>query len=175
MAGGSTRFSILYILLAPLIPLLGASAAPQDAQGAISSQAGPPPQVKNSSRANDEREIRDVLAAQAKAWNRGSIADFMNGYARSPNTTFVSGDEVTRGWETVRARYARKYDDRTKMGNLQFSEIEISQLSTDAAVIIGRWRLQRAQDTPHGRFTLIFRRFPEGWRIVQDHTSSAAP
>jgi ketosteroid isomerase-like protein len=26
--------------------------------------------------------------------------------------------------------------------------------------------------TPHGLFTLIFKRFPEGWRIVHDHTSA---
>ena len=25
---------------------------------------------------------------------------------------------------------------------------------------------------PHGVFTLIFRKFPEGWRIVHDHTCS---
>lgn len=175
MPGGSARFSIRYILQALLIPLLGASAAPHNAQEAISSPAARSPEAKNRSRANDEREIRDVLTAQAEAWNRGSIADFMNGYARSENTTFISGDEVTRGRETVRARYGRKYDDRTKMGTLDFSEIEVDRLSKDAAVVIGRWRLKRAQDTPHGRFTLIFRRLPEGWRIVQDHTSSTAP
>jgi uncharacterized protein YbdZ (MbtH family) len=27
--------------------------------------------------------------------------------------------------------------------------------------------------TPHGLFTLIVRRLPEGWRIVHDHTSAA--
>jgi len=47
------------------------------------------------------------------------------------------------------------------------------RLSPDAAVVLGRWRLARANDEPHGRFTLIFRRMPEGWRIVHDHTSAA--
>jgi ketosteroid isomerase-like protein len=46
-------------------------------------------------------------------------------------------------------------------------------LSPDAAVVLGRWRLKRANDEPHGRFTLIFKRLPEGWRIVHDHTSAA--
>jgi ketosteroid isomerase-like protein len=27
--------------------------------------------------------------------------------------------------------------------------------------------------TPHGRFTLVFRKFPDGWKIIHDHTSAA--
>jgi uncharacterized protein (TIGR02246 family) len=118
-------------------------------------------------------EIQSVLREQQEAWNRGDIDGFMNGYARSPSTVFVSGDEVRRGWETVRERYRQKYSDHAKMGTLTFSDIEITPLSADAAVVLGRWRLKRATDDPHGRFTLIFKRLPEGWRIVHDHTSAA--
>jgi beta-aspartyl-peptidase (threonine type) len=115
--------------------------------------------------------IRSVLAAQTAAWNRGEIDGFMKGYARSPKTIFVSGDEVTRGWQTVRDRYARKYDSPEKMGILTFSEIEITTLGEEAALVLGSWSLQRKDDRPHGKFTLLFRKLPEGWRIVLDHTS----
>jgi uncharacterized protein (TIGR02246 family) len=120
-------------------------------------------------------EIRAVLSAQQAAWNRGDIDGFMNGYARAETTVFVSGDEVTRGWETVRDRYLKKYSDRAKMGTLTFSDLEIEPLGPDSAIALGRWELKRASDNPHGRFTLIFRRRPDGWRIVHDHTSAAAP
>jgi uncharacterized protein (TIGR02246 family) len=122
---------------------------------------------------NSVAEIQSVLTAQQDAWNRGDIDAFMNGYARSASTVFVSQDEVSRGWETVRDRYRVKYSDRTKMGMLSFSEIEVTMLSPDAAVVLGRWRLKHTNDEPHGRFTLIFKRLPEGWRIVHDHTSAA--
>lgn len=122
-----------------------------------------------------EAEIQSVLTAQQDAWNRGDIDAFMKGYARSASTVFVSQDEVSRGWETVRDRYRVKYSDRTKMGTLSFSEIEVTILSADAAVVLGRWRLKRTNDEPHGRFTLILKRLPEGWRIVHDHTSAAPP
>jgi uncharacterized protein (TIGR02246 family) len=122
---------------------------------------------------NSVAEIQSVLTAQQDAWNRGNIDAFMNGYARSASTVFVSEDEVRRGWETVRDRYRVKYSDHAKMGTLTFSEIEVTTLSPDAAVLLGRWRLKRATDEPHGRFTLIFKRLPEGWRIVHDHTSAA--
>jgi ketosteroid isomerase-like protein len=122
---------------------------------------------------NSVAEIQSVLVAQQDAWNRGDIDAFMNGYARSISTVFVSEDEVRRGWETVRERYRQKYSDRTKMGTLSFADIEVTMLSSDAAIVVGRWRLKRENDEPHGRFTLIFKHLPEGWRIVHDHTSAA--
>ncbi|MEY2488942.1 MAG: hypothetical protein QOC70_884 [Verrucomicrobiota bacterium] len=120
---------------------------------------------------NNDAEIRAVLSAQVAAWNRGDIDGFMNGYARSAATEFVSGDKLTRGWQTVRDRYKKKYDSREKMGTLTFSELKITGLGSDAAMVIGRWRLARKGDQPHGRFTLLFRRTPAGWRITHDHTS----
>ena len=120
-------------------------------------------------------EIRAVLSRQQEAWNHGDIDGFMNGYARAETTVFVSGDEVTRGWQTVRDRYLKKYGDRAKMGVLTFSDLEIEQLGPDSAIALGRWELKRANDNPHGCFTLIFRHTPDGWRIVHDHTSAAPP
>jgi ketosteroid isomerase-like protein len=117
--------------------------------------------------------IRAVIEAQRDAWNRGDIAGYMDGYARSADTVFISGDNVTYGWETVLERYKKGYDTREKMGVLTFSDLAFNQLSKDAVVVTGRWHLQRAGDEPHGRFTLIFRQTKAGWRIVHDHTSSA--
>lgn len=120
-------------------------------------------------------EINKVLKAQAQAWNRGDIDGYMQGYARDETTQFVSGDTLTRGWETVRDRYKAKYDSREKMGTLAFSDVKVTELAPDSAMAVGRWRLRRNNDKPHGRFTLLFRKLPEGWRIVHDHTSSATP
>jgi ketosteroid isomerase-like protein len=125
----------------------------------------------SAAESKDETTIRAVMAAQVAAWNRGDIDGFMNGYARAATTQFVSGDKLTRGWQTVRDRYKKKYDSREKMGTLTFSELKITPLSRDAALVIGRWKLIRKSDKPQGRFTLLFRRTAAGWRIVHDHTS----
>jgi uncharacterized protein (TIGR02246 family) len=117
--------------------------------------------------------IRAVLDAQAAAWNRGDIEGYMDGYARSADTVFISGDRVTRGWQTVLERYKKSYDTRDKMGALTFSDLEITMVSKDAAIVLGRWHLQRSKDEPHGRFTLVFRKTKAGWKIIHDHTSSA--
>jgi len=118
--------------------------------------------------------VRAVLDAQRDAWNRGDIAGYMDGYARSEHTVFVSGDNVTRGWQTVLDRYQKNYNTREKMGTLTFSDLEITPLGNDTAIVLGRWQLQRVSDEPHGRFTLILRRTKQGWKIVHDHTSSAS-
>jgi len=117
--------------------------------------------------------VRGVLDAQRDAWNRGDLEGYMDGYDRSPDTEFIGGDTITRGWQTVLERYQKKYNSREKMGGLTFSEIEINVLSKDAALVLGRWRLKRASDEPHGTFSLLFRRKKAGWRIVHDHSSAA--
>jgi ketosteroid isomerase-like protein len=127
--------------------------------------------VSAATQENAAAEIRAVMSAQVAAWNRGDIDGFMDGYARSKATEFVSGDKLTRGWQTVRDRYRKKYDSREKMGRLTFSDLKVTLLSPDSAIVLGRWRLDRKADKPHGIFTLLFRRTPAGWRIVHDHTS----
>jgi uncharacterized protein (TIGR02246 family) len=117
--------------------------------------------------------IKAVINAQRDAWNRGDIDGYMDGYDKSDDTVFVSGDNVTRGWNTVLERYKKSYDSREKMGQLEFSDLEITVLSKDSAVVLGRWLLKRSKDEPHGRFTLIFKKTHSGWRIIHDHTSSA--
>lgn len=118
----------------------------------------------------EQAAIRKVMDDQALAWNRGDIDGFMQGYWKSEKLTFVSTN-VTRGWQQTLDRYKKSYDSREKMGTLTFSDLEITVLSKDAAVVLGSWSLKRANDMPGGKFTLIFRKFKEGWRVVHDHTS----
>jgi len=115
-------------------------------------------------------EIRKVMNAQVTAWNAGDIDGFMRGYWNSPELVFVSTN-VTRGWQPTIDRYKKSYDSRAKMGTLTFSDLEIEVLSKDAAKVLGSWSLAREKDNPNGKFTLIFRKFKDGWKIVHDHTS----
>lgn len=121
--------------------------------------------------------VRELLEAQVAAWNRGDIEGFMEGYWRSEQMTFAGANGVTRGWQAVLERYRRGYPNRAAMGSLSFSNQEMTELAPDAVLVVGRWRLERAQDTPGGTFTLVARRLPSpaGWRIVHDHTSGDAP
>jgi ketosteroid isomerase-like protein len=118
--------------------------------------------------------VRALLTAQMADWNRGDIDGFMRGYWKSEETTFAGTSGISRGWQTVLDHYHKNYPDRAAMGHLDFSEIETTPLGNDAALILGRWHLNRDAGPVGGIFTLVARRFPEGWRIIHDHTSTDA-
>lgn len=127
-----------------------------------------PPQAKKAI-----QEIRAVLDKQVQQWNKGSIEGFMAGYWNSPSLSFYSGGIKTGGWQSTIARYRKRYQSEGhEMGTLDFSEIEIQLLGADTAFVRGKWHLKMKDGEPGGLFTLIFRKFPRGWRIIHDHTSS---
>jgi beta-aspartyl-peptidase (threonine type) len=99
----------------------------------------------------------------------------MAGYWKSPDLTFFSGASESNGWDAALARYRKNYQaDQKEMGMLDFSNLRVEALGKDAAFVRGTWKLtMKDGKTPHGLFTLIFRKFPDGWKIVHDHTSSA--
>ena len=127
--------------------------------------------AQNQSNTKSMEAIRAVLEAQRDAWNKGDVDGYMAGYDVSESIVFISGDNVTHGWQTVRDRYKKNYDTREKMGQLTFSDLEFTVLGKDHVSVVGRWLLKRTSDEPHGRFTLIFKKTNKGWRIIHDHTS----
>ena len=121
--------------------------------------------------ASNEAQIRSVLDMQTAAWNRGDIDTFMTGYWNSEETEFVGVSGITQGWQAVLDRYRRNYPDGKAMGRLTFSNLEVHIVCPDSAFVIGEFQLDREKDRPAGIFTLNFRKFVEGWRIVADHTT----
>ncbi len=120
----------------------------------------------------DTRAIASVLETQVADWNRGDIPAFMAGYWKSGDTEFLNDSGIFQGWDDVLKRYQTNYPNRAAMGHLTFSGLEIHVLCADSAYVIGKFRLDREKDHPQGVFTLIFKKFPEGWRIVNDHTTA---
>src|SRR5882762_9918501 len=111
-----------------------------------------------------EKAIRQVLDAQVVAWNKGDLPGFMEGYWQSPDLTFFSGGNKTRGWQATLDRYRKKYQGEGKeMGKLAFKELDVRLLGTDHAVVTGRFQLQLKAETATGIFTLILHKKEAGW------------
>jgi len=119
--------------------------------------------------------VRQLLETQQAAWNRHDLEGFMSGYWNSPGLTFFSGGKITSGWQSTLERYRRTYQNEGReMGTLEFSDLNIEILGPEAAFVRGAWHLTMSDGkAPHGLFTLMVRKLPEGWRIVHDHTSAA--
>ncbi|HEU4389181.1 MAG TPA: nuclear transport factor 2 family protein [Blastocatellia bacterium] len=123
---------------------------------------------------NLQQQIRGVLDDQVTAWNRGDLEGFMKGYWRSPKLSFFSGANRLAGWQETLNRYQQRYkSEGREMGQLEFSDIEIEMLGTASAFVRGKWHLKMGSGEAGGLFTLVFRRFSQGWKIVHDHTSAA--
>ena len=129
------------------------------------------PKAAPDERASDRAAIMKILEAQQNNWNQGNVDAFLEGYWHSPDLTFSGSGGIARGWDGVLARYEKNYPDRAAMGQLDFSGLEFQFLGKDAALVLGHWHLTRAQGDIGGVFSLVWQRFPEGWRIIHDHTS----
>jgi uncharacterized protein (TIGR02246 family) len=129
-----------------------------------------PAQNQNSS--SVDSAVRAVLQTQVDAWNRHDLEQFMAGYWDSPELTFFSGATETKGWQPTLDRYRQRYQSKgNAMGTLSFSDLQVEALGKDAAFVRGRFHLVMPDGKqPAGAFTLIFRKFPQGWRIIHDHT-----
>lgn len=115
--------------------------------------------------------IRELLTRQQSAWNSGDVDSFLRGYWESDQLTFSGSSGITRGYAGVRERYKKSYPDRQTMGKLEFSGLEVRELGANAALVLGHWHLDRQKGDIGGVFSLVLEHFPEGWRIVHDHTS----
>lgn len=134
-----------------------------------------PDEVNENSRRVARAGIEQVLLTQQDAWNRHDLDAFMSGYWNSPDLTFFSGAKESKGWQATVERYKATYTSPGhEMGKLDFSDLRVEILGPEAAFVRGVWQLTMPDGkTPHGRFTLIFRKFPDGWKIIHDHTSAA--
>jgi ketosteroid isomerase-like protein len=129
----------------------------------------------HSKSAEPKFAIEQILRQQVEAWNRHDLETFMQGYWHSPHLTFFAGGKVNRGWDAALERYRKEYQSQGReMGRLEFADLNMEILGSDAAFVRGAYRLTMAAGKrPHGIFTLVFRKFPQGWRIIHDHTSAA--
>ena len=118
--------------------------------------------------------IRKVMEDQQAAWNGRDLEAFMAGYWNSPDLTFFSGGHESKGWQAALDRYKKNYQSAGhEMGKLEFANLRIELLDPEAAFVRGEFHLTMSDGkTPHGLFTLVFRNFPNGWKIVHDHSAA---
>lgn len=115
-----------------------------------------------------------LMHESAEAWNRGDLTGFLATYANDPNTAFMGSTAVTLGLDSIRARYVRNYFRNGKpRDQLGFDELETRMLGENHALMRGRCILTNPADNSKTfcRYTLVWERRPEGWRIIHDHSS----
>lgn len=159
-------------LFVVLLLAVNSAALPTRAQAAPAAPA--PPQVEA-----DEAAIRAAMDSQVAAWNRADIPTFMQVYENSPDTTFI-GAKLRKGYGPILERYKESYTTAAQMGALTFNNLDIRLLPSacgqvEFAVVTGAFHLERAvkgeAKKDDGIFSLVWRKGPQGWKILLDHTS----
>jgi ketosteroid isomerase-like protein len=117
------------------------------------------------------REIESLLATQDAFWNAEDIEGFMQTYWKSDALTFSGGGKTTRGWQATLDRYRKGYP-KGQMGQLHFDQLETTLLGDKVALVLGRWYLDNQGEKKEGNFSLVMKKFDEGWKIVHDHSST---
>jgi uncharacterized protein (TIGR02246 family) len=123
------------------------------------------------SQTNDETEVRNLLAKQSAAWNRGDIDAFMVGYWENDSLMFIGKSGITYGYKNTLANYKKNYPDTTVMGKLTFTLIQVKQLSPEYFHVTGKYYLTRTIGDASGHFTLMFRKRNGKWVVISDHSS----
>ncbi|MGD1847344.1 MAG: YybH family protein [Salibacteraceae bacterium] len=126
-----------------------------------------PPEIS----VKDREAIRTVLREQQEAWNRADLEGYMAGYWPSDSLRFIGKRGLTYGWETTLANYQKSYPDARAMGKLSFDVLALESCGAQAAYMIGKWHLERADGDLEGHFTLLWRKLEKGWCVVADHSS----
>jgi ketosteroid isomerase-like protein len=118
-------------------------------------------------------EVLNVLDQQASCWSKGDLECYMEGYWKSDSLVFVGKSGLTHGWQPTLDNYKRNYPDLAAMGKLTFDILEINPISDDTMLVIGKWHLAREVEAGNlsGHFSVIFKQFPTGWKIIADHSS----
>ena len=132
--------------------------------------AAPLGPAARAGRGDDRAAIVRTLNDSAEDWNRGDLDRFVAPYATG--STFMTPAGPV-GRPAVVQRYRDKYfaGGRPRQ-TLRFDELDVRSLGRDHALMTGRFLLAGGGlPDQSGRFTLIWVRQADGWRILHDHTS----
>ena len=125
-------------------------------------------------------DVADVLLESAVAWNRGDLAAFMDSYERTERVSFAGRDRFISGYGTIEDIYRRGYwgDRQAPEDSLSFEVFEVRPLDDEAALLLGRFRLNdrvTGELSSTGIFSLVFVHTEDGWKMTHDHTSATTP
>ena len=125
--------------------------------------------------AEEETDIRVLIARMEAAWNRGDFRGYMEGFA-NPGVVFVSGGRIQDGWQGTLDHYVRDYGGAPeRRGQLHFYDIGVEMLAPHVAMLVSHYRLTRPERPQQGINTRLMRKLGGRWVIALNHVSSYDP
>ncbi|GAA4724733.1 nuclear transport factor 2 family protein [Sphingomonas lutea] len=120
----------------------------------------------------DRAAILATIERMEAAWNRGDFPGYMSGF-KKPDAVFVSGGRFLDGWQGRLDQYVRDYGGGPeRRGTLKFYDMTVELLAPDAAMLVGKYRMDRPGRVTHGINTRLFRKMGGRWLITMNHVSA---
>jgi ketosteroid isomerase-like protein len=115
-------------------------------------------------------DLTGRLHATAQAWNTGDLEAFVAPYAETSTYMTAAGPI---GKAAMLARYRTRYFTGSRPDQqVRFEEVVVRPLGDGHSLMTGRYVLTGGgKPEQTGRFTLVWAKLAEGWRIVHDHSS----
>jgi len=120
-----------------------------------------------------EDEIRKSFDSWTKCYNNGNLDGYLEAYADSEQTRYVSGSDVLLGKERIK----ELVHSRGPQGILSLDTLQIDVITEQNAICFGQYILQlnntqdKNMEYHKGCFTVHLRKLNDQWKIVSDHSS----
>ena len=115
-------------------------------------------------------ELVRLMNVSAEDWNRSDLDRFMSIYDTA--ATFMTGKGPV-GVAATRENYQKGFfKDGKVVQQLRFEEMVVRPLGNDHALLTGKFVLYgNGMADRSGRYTLIFVKRADGWKMLHDHSS----
>lgn len=117
---------------------------------------------------HDKAIILATLKAQEKAWNKGDLEGFMQGYWKSDSLKFYGKNGLTLGWQKTLQNYKKSYPTAEYTGSLKFTIDAITKIENGSYYVMGQYNLTREAGNANGVFLIIFKKINDQWKIIAD-------
>jgi hypothetical protein len=123
----------------------------------------------------DAQQIYELLLKMLDRWNAHDLEGHLEPYWRSPELLVVIDSEQFNGWQQLHDSYLNGYPDRNAMGFINPGRIQVKLLKPDLALALTWWSVTfpNSKKKVVGNTTMNLQKFPDGWKIVASHTSTA--
>lgn len=121
----------------------------------------------------EQLDVTKIVLAQENAWNKGDLDGYLSFYKEGDETQALLNGPV-RGLSAIRYAYHATFPNRDSMGLLEQSAVEVRELGTNFAYVLGHYKLSRLRKnggTAEGTFTDILEKTDTGWKLIFSETT----
>jgi hypothetical protein len=163
-----------FALLLPL-SLYGQAAVDPSSTWVFDSITPQPSPFASSTDLTDTHQVYSIILDQVRYWNAHDIEHYMDLFWKSPDLLVITDAEQVMGWAELLAAYQRGYHDRSEMGTVTLQRVKLQKLSPEFFLGLSWYAVRTHGKDSFASDTMIFRKFQDGWKVINSHSSFLQP